>query len=466
MKKRQCNPVFCKVIFSVFCLLLVVAQPGYSQALSNENVQSIVQKLATSLADQYPFPEISAKYSAALLSNLKSGQYNNYSEAALASRLTADLAKVHKDVHLTVFQNEGVYKSLTGTHNNEEAAAAGPDREAEQYRRINYGIRSVELDPLTSTAYINFPGPFLARQEAFDAAAAAMNVAANSKYVIIDVRQNGGGSGVMGRFLASYFYDAGDEQFYLNGFHKDRTKDVQEWTYAFVPGKRNPTAKVYILVGKGTASAAEGFAYALQKLQRATIVGDSTAGAGIAGSYAPLGNNLVVFLPVKMVVAPHSNTGWEGAGVIPDAYTGNKDALTEARQLIMKEMLQAPASPEEREIVEWLIDENNVAKRPAADVKTRYAGLARKYNNNLSITYVNDTFTWVRSEPGKAIQSFTLKEIKPDVFTIVGLNKDHGESSSRVYIVRNASGQIESLTRKTLLKNGTLYTAVKAFLPQ
>lgn len=461
---RQFYRIFLTILLPVV-FLLFAASPGHSQTLSNDNVQQIVQKLATELVNNYPFPDISAQYSAALLNNLKGGQYNNLSESALAGRLTADLARVHKDVHLTVFQNEEVYKSLTVPQNNEEGAPAGPDKEAEMYRRMNYGIRSVELDPLTSTAYINFPGPFLARQEAFEAAAAAMNVAANSKYVIIDVRQNGGGSGNMGRFLASYFYEAGNEQFYLNGFHKDRTRDVQEWTYSFVPGKRNPGAKVYILVGKGTASAAEGFAYALQKLQRATIVGDSTAGAGIAGSYAPLGNNLLVFLPVKMVVAPYTNTGWEGAGVIPDAYTGEKDALAETRHMILKEVQKSPASPEEKEVVEWLLDEQAATDNPAADLKTRYAGLARKYNNHLTITLTKNTFTWIRSEPGKVVQTYTLKEVKPDVFTIVGLNKDHGENSSRVYLVRNANGQIENLTRKTLLKSGAIYTTAQAFTP-
>jgi hypothetical protein len=269
----------------------------------------------------------------------------------------------------------------------------------------------------------------------------------------------------MGRFLASYFYDAGNEQFYLNGFYKDRTKDVQEWTYSYVPGKRNPGAKVYILVGRGTGSAAEGFAYAMQKLHRATIVGDTTAGAGIAGTYAPLDNNLVVFLPFKMVVGPYTNTGWEGTGVIPDSLTGQTDALAAVRQMILKEIVKAPASPAEQEVVEWLIDENNSSNTPAGNLNSRYVGLAGKYNNNLTITYATNGFTWTRSEPGKAVQHYILKELKPDVFTIVDLNKDHGPNSSRVYIIRNASGKIESLTRKTLLRNGTIYTTNQAFQP-
>lgn len=446
----------CLVYIVLFCIV-----PCYSQTLSKEITAQIVQKLANELIENYPFPEISARYSAGLLKNLSEGVYSNLSESSLASRLSSDLSNIHRDVHLVVFSNEELFKSLTVPQNSDAPASA----ETQSLQRSNYGFKSVELDALTATAYINIPGPFYARQEAFETAAAAMNLAAYSKYVIIDLRANGGGSGEMGRFLASYFYEAGNEKFYLNGFFKDRTKDVQEWTYSFVPGRRNPTAKVYILVGGGTASAAEGFAYAMQQLNRATIVGDTTAGAGIAGTYAPLGNNLVAFLPFKMVVAPNTNTGWEGIGVIPDSLTDEKDALAEVRQMILKEVLKAPASSEEREVVEWLVDEHEAEKSPTAGLKNRYIGLAGKYNNNLSITYANFYFVWNRTEPGKATQRFSMKEVKPDVFTIIDLNKDHGMNSSRVYINRNLNGKIQSLTRKTLLKNGTIYTTLEAFKP-
>lgn len=450
-----------RIALPVLLLVLSYAMPSYAQVVDKENTQQIVQKLAAALTDNYPFPEISAKYSNTLLKNLSDGNYNNLSESSLAERLNADLTKAHKDVHLHVLNNAGLFSSLTSPQANEEAS----NSETESLRRGNYGFKTVDLDALTATAYMNIPGPFHARQEAFETAAAAMNLTAYSKYVILDIRSNPGGSGEMGRFLASYFYEAGNEQFYLNGFFKDRTRDVQEWTYSFVPGKRNPHAKVYILVGRGTGSAAEGFAYAMQKLNRATIVGDTTAGAGIAGTYVPLGNNLVVFLPFKMVVAPNTNTGWEGTGVIPDSLTRGKDALAAVRQMILKEILSDTTAKAAHEVVEWLIDDNNTTVPATTDLKNRYATLAGKYNNNLSITYTKNGFTWTKAEPGKAIQSFMMKEVKPDVFTIVDLNKEFGSNSSRVYIIRNANGKIESLTRKTLLKDGTIYVTAQAYQP-
>jgi C-terminal processing protease CtpA/Prc len=75
------------------------------------------------------------------------------------------------------------------------------------------------------------------------------------------------------------------------------------------------------LVDAGTASAAEGFAFGLQRAGRATIIGQKTAGAGIAGSFRSLKDGLVMFVPSKLIVAPGTTEGWEGVGVIPDVVT-------------------------------------------------------------------------------------------------------------------------------------------------
>jgi hypothetical protein len=309
----------------------------HAQTVTESDTQEIVGSLTEQLVDAYPFPEISAKYRDGLLENQKAGKYKDLSEELLAQKLTEDLRTIHKDVHLTVIYRKPAPEQAAG------ADAGGPSRPRgdngrNRPRRGHVGVTSVELNSGKSTAYLNIPGPFMANDESFEAASAAMTLSAHSKYVILDIRQNPGGSGHMGRFIASYFFRTGDERFYLNGFHKDRSQDDQEWTYTFVPGRRNPDAKVYILIGPDTGSASEGLAYAMQKMGRATIVGHPSAGAGIAGSMVELKNGLSAFIPVKMVVAPRSTEGWEGTGVIPDVPAGDEDALDVARKLIDKDL--------------------------------------------------------------------------------------------------------------------------------
>lgn len=317
------------------CLVLALgctAVAAAAEPLSENDTREIVTTLADRLVESYPFPEISAKYQQALLEHEKAGKYKELTEEALATQLTGDLRAIHKDVHLAVIFRQRPREGDAPRGNRNRNRGGG--QEGEQRRSRHQGFKSVQLDTETSTAYLDIPGPFEANDASFEAASAAMTLAAHSKYVILDIRQNPGGTGHMGRFIASYFYAAGDEKFYLNGFHKDRSMDDQEWTYSFVPGRRNPDAKVYILVGPGTASASEGLAYALQKLGRATIVGNTTAGAGIAGSFVPLKHSLMAFIPVKMVVGPRSTEGWEGTGVIPDVPAGGEDALEVARKAI------------------------------------------------------------------------------------------------------------------------------------
>ncbi|MES2428585.1 MAG: S41 family peptidase [Bacteroidota bacterium] len=431
-----------KQLYTTMALLLC-SVPVFAQTINDADRHEIVSKLGDRLVEVYPFPEISAKYKEALTKFEAEGHYNNLTEQELASKLTEDLRKTHKDVHLRVSRSM-----------NTGPRGVRPQGNSDQ--KSNYGFKKVEIDGATSTAYVEIPGPFLGSQEAFEMAAASMGMAAYSKYIILDVRHNPGGTGQMGRFLASYFYSPGREQFYLNGFYKDRKRDEQEWTYAYTPGRHMPDAKVYILTGRGTGSASEGFAYAMQKLKRATIVGDTSAGAGIAGGNVQLGHNLQAFVPIKMVVGPNDNVGWEGIGVVPDVLTGKDDALVATRKLILQDILKTSTDTVQQAAAQWVIDNDGIAANAAVNMKSKYGALVGKYTGNITITNVKGDLVWNRVEPDKPIESYVLKEVKPDVLVITGLNANIGANVSRLYINRDAQGKIETLTRKTLLGNGSI----------
>lgn len=293
-----------------------------SPALQESEISAVTASLGKALQDRYPFPEISAAWSKMLVEKTNSGAYKGMSACGLDKKLTEDLQAVHKDVHLRVICNE----------TKEERDKRGQRPNGEQK---DFGFEKVELDPETETAYIQSKGGWSSAQGTYEAAIASMNLAAHSKYIIIDLRDNGGGTGTVGRLLGSYLYKVGDEKYYLYGFEKDRSKSQQEWTYAYVPGPHMPDAKVYVLVNHKTASATEGFAYAMQKLKRVEIVGQTTAGAGIAGGFAKLGSGTEwAFVPSKMIVAPHTEVGWEGVGVTPDVVTEPGQERAKAMELI------------------------------------------------------------------------------------------------------------------------------------
>ncbi len=293
--------------------------------LPDAEITAITTSLSQALEERYPFPEVSAAWAKMLNKNARSGVYKGMSACALDKKLTQDLQQVHKDVHLRVICKDELDRREKRQHRSDG-------------KQKDFGFEKVELDADTETAYIQSKGGWSDAPETYEAAIASMNLAAHSKNIILDLRDNGGGTGTVGRLLASYFYPVGQEEYYLYGFEKDRAQSQQEWTYAYTPGPHMPDAKVYILVNHGTASATEGFAYAMQRLKRAKIVGETTVGAGIAGGFAKLGSGTEsAFIPSKMIVAPHTETGWEGTGVVPDVVSAPGQERAKAMELIEAE---------------------------------------------------------------------------------------------------------------------------------
>jgi len=310
------------VVAGMFGAVAIGQTTSQGPALQDGEIAAVTASLGKALQDRYPFPEISAQWSKMLAEKTSSGAYKGMSACGMDKKLTEDLQAVHKDVHLRVICNEA--------KEEREKRSQRPNGEQK-----DFGFEKVELDPETETAYIQSKGGWSSAQGTYEAAIASMNLAAHSKYIIIDLRDNGGGTGTVGRLLGSYLYKVGDEKYYLYGFEKDRTHDQQEWTYAYMPGPHMPDAKVYVLVNHKTASATEGFAYAMQKLKRVTIVGETTAGAGIAGGFAKLGSGTEwAFVPSKMIVAPHTEAGWEAVGVTPDVVTEPGQERAKAMELI------------------------------------------------------------------------------------------------------------------------------------
>ena len=152
--------------------------------------------------------------------------------------------------------------------------------------------------------------------------------------LIIDLRGNGGGEPAMVQLLCSFFFDPfAHENTQLNGLY-DRRKDLlhQYWVLPYLPGPRYLEKPLYLLTSKRTFSGAEEFAYNLQQLKRAVIIGETTGGGAHAGLYYPLSTHFEAFIPNCRAINPISGTNWEGIGVVPDLPIAQEDALDLAYQ--------------------------------------------------------------------------------------------------------------------------------------
>src|SRR5690606_18540332 len=88
-------------------------------------------------------------------------------------------------------------------------------------------------------------------------ATAAMNFLANVSALVIDMRQNGGGSPAMVAYVSTYLFNTPTHLNDLYTRMDDSTR--QWWTVPYVPGERLAAQPVYVLTSSRTFSAAEEF---------------------------------------------------------------------------------------------------------------------------------------------------------------------------------------------------------------
>ena len=205
---------------------------------------------------------------------------------------------------------------------------ADPVSEADRsltLRLQNFGF--ARLERLTgNVGYIKLDR-FETPSVAGETAAAAMQFLAGTDAMIIDLRDNGGGYSSMVSLLASYFFA---EPVHLSDISGRNAEDLrQNWTYAFLPGPRYLDKPVYILSGPRTFSAAEAFAYDLQALKRAKIIGETTRGGVSPSVRLLLSSRFGVIMPSARVRNAVTGTNWEG-GLKPDVSTSAQNALSAA----------------------------------------------------------------------------------------------------------------------------------------
>jgi len=297
----------------------------------------VVDGLAGLLDDLYVIPETAHRMEALLRENLAAGRYAGLAPQDLAAALTRDLQSLSGDQHLRVSYGEGdeaptvrrVVRGAPGEPDGRRQPGSGGDDGV--FDRVR-GIPEAKMLP-GNVGYVDIR-LFVPRERAEADAAAAMEAVSGADALIFDLRSCMGGSPDMVHFITSYLYPP-ERKHLLTYYHAHEPPD-SAFTLTELPGKRRPGVDVYLVTSAFTGSGCEEFAYVLKHHDRATLVGETTGGAGHGGGVHPVAAGFRAFIPDFRPVHPVTGTGWEGVGVLPDVACPADEALLVAQRLALE----------------------------------------------------------------------------------------------------------------------------------
>lgn len=185
-----------------------------------------------------------------------------------------------------------------------------------------------------------------------------------AEQVVFDLRNNPGGYIVAAQEIASQFVDSG--VIFTQESHGEETR---EWTAQ--PGglATDPSIEVVVLTNRGSASASEIVAAALQEAGRATVIGEPTFGKNTVQVWAPLANNGGVRITIsRWFTAEHASVAPDGVQPdvvveIPDDAPPEPDLILERALAFLEEQTTGDATsladplagPEEVSLVPYLL---------------------------------------------------------------------------------------------------------------
>ncbi len=252
-----------------------------------------------------------------------------------ADTVTADLQHVSTDQHFIAWYSTQADENKTSEPTAEERAQG-----AQFYRYVGEGHR-VTARLQGNVGYLRLEG-FAELSGAKAAIDSAMRLLADTDAMIIDLRTNRGGDSDTVDYLLGYFIAKSTVIADITERVNGKMVPSHEYSSAHVGGRHYVDKPLYILVAKQTISGGEAFAYTMQSLHLATVVGGSTAGAanGLGAPPVFINDHIRLSVPDTRFVNPYTHTNWEN-GVKPDVVLAPTQALLYAYEHALRQIPQS-----------------------------------------------------------------------------------------------------------------------------
>lgn len=324
--------------FLIICGVVVAVlfrAHAMSQGLDQAGIDAAVREVAAVFAREYFDIPLSKSVADEVNRRAAAGRYAGVaSPTVLAQRLTADFFELTRDEHIAV---------ALATPRGPNSGGSGQRRDVP----TTAGFRRTEI--IAGNVGVLDLAFFMRPIEHRDALAAAMQTLQPVDALILDLRENGGGSPGTVALLLGYLLDAAARPLF-EIVHRDGSKDSYT-TEVTPPATRNANRPVYVLTSPRTFSAGEGLAFLLQELKRAVVIGEVTAGAANPGRPYPAGPLFEITVPNGRVVTAITKRNWEGSGVTPDVKVAAAEAFQVAHLRALDDVIAATTDPTRRELL-------------------------------------------------------------------------------------------------------------------
>jgi C-terminal processing protease CtpA/Prc len=316
-------------LFSLILLFFVGIQLSCAQkqqkSSAQQDVSALIAILKYNLSSQY-FDKAKSDLLVKNLIEMESKKVFDGNSAEVSAQMITDmLRKETKDKHFNVI-----------------AYHIDPDQKQDTWKQTVFtgGITSVKILK-NNIGYIKWDA-CIAGEEAFKKIRTALDSVSACGKLIVDITENPGGDGASSAFINQFLYESKDYQTLLI---KKCTGEI-DWHQSEVIFNYNEGPKLfkmplYIIVSDQTFSAAEYFAFTAKEMNRATILGKTTAGAGNPGSgmnfsLANSETGFWMFIP-NCQITTRAGHSIEGVGVQPDVELKTSDLVNESIEYVMKQ---------------------------------------------------------------------------------------------------------------------------------
>jgi hypothetical protein len=369
----------------------------------------MLRQIDSLLERTYVFPDKAKEFAESFHGLWKSGAYDStVNPKEFAERVTADLRVITGDQHVLF---RVVESSAIGERT--ESALHHPVRYYQLRIKENTGFSKLEW--LEGNIGLLDLRRFNSLAEAKKMITAAMTFLSNANAIIIDLRENGGGSG---DYLSSYFLSHPTQ---LTGWYSREDDHLTEsWTSGDIGADRLTAVPLFLLTSKRTFSAAESFVYDMKVRKRATLIGEPTKGGAHSVDLFKVGGTFEMYIPTARAINPVTGGNWEGTGVLPDVIVPAAAAFDTAL-VLAREAGKAFGALKEAQL-KRAVDEMQIQMENAERLYRNHQPVAAKasldsvFSTGRNFGLITEFFVSVLA------YNFTAKGVEPILYAILEKN--------------------------------------------